>query len=235
MGRGAHQATVYGVAKELDTTEHTAERERKRERENSLNPWDSHMKDSSRLWRESSWIWPTVLWQMTWWKRWVVSTFSMSTCRHKVHFQKRTPILNCARRLIFLRPSALPPPEKKFYCSLSGCVRGHCPSYRKQVWETNSFLMKCQSTFLFGVPSSPLLPELSHAVTPRPSGSKYSCFLVLLRASWGLRFLSTLSQYCPSICPPASLSLCLIFLLSFVLEGLPFKVSCEQMCRRKPR
>ena len=40
MGRGAHQATVYGVAKELDTTEHTAERERERERkrENSLNP-----------------------------------------------------------------------------------------------------------------------------------------------------------------------------------------------------
>lgn len=86
----------------------------------------------------------------------------MSTCRRKVHFQKRTPILNGARSLIFLRPSALPPLEKKLYCFLSECVRGHCPSYRKQIWETNSFLMKCQPTFLFGVPSSPLLAELSH-------------------------------------------------------------------------
>ena len=40
MDKGAWWATVYGVAKELDTTEHTAERERERERkrENSLNP-----------------------------------------------------------------------------------------------------------------------------------------------------------------------------------------------------
>ena len=87
----------------------------------------------------------------------------------------------------------------------------------------------------FGAPSSPLLPELSHAVIPGPSGSKSGCFLVFLRASWGLHFLSTLNQYCPSICSPASPSLCLNFLLSFVLEGSPFKVSCEQVCRRKPR
>ena len=148
-------------------------------------------------------------------------------------FQKRTPILNCAQRLIFLRPSALPPLEKKLCCSLWVC-EGPLPTIQEADVGDRQLPNEMPTNLPFGVPSSPLLPELSHAVIPGPSGSKSGCFLVLPRASWALYFLSTLNQYCPSICSPASPSLCLIFLLSLVLEGPPFKVSCEQVCRRKP-
>ena len=183
MGRGAHQATVYGVAKELDTTEHTAEREREREREKERELLKPMRVPHERLFQTLIGKFLNLAYCAL--ANDLMQKMSGFNAQY-VNLQTQSPFSEKdphPQRLIFLRPSALPPLEKKLYCSLFGCVRGHCPSYRKQVWETNSFLMKCQSTFLFGVPSSPLLPELSHAVTPRPSGSKSGCFLVLLRAS----------------------------------------------------
>lgn len=150
-------------------------------------------------------------------------------------FQKRTPILNCAQRLIFLRPSALPPLEKKLCCSLWVC-EGPLPTIQEADVGDRQLPNEMPTNLPFGVPSSPLLPELSHAVIPGPSGSKSGCFLVLPRASWALYFLSTLNSTVHPFVPPLPHLYAWFFFSLLSLRGHPLKYHvsrCAGGSRRK--